>query len=139
MRANPGILKLFVLMVAVAVTLLIQSCAQFVVEVGHGVYTIIIRRPVPIKSEAAFERLLEHLKKPGVEYHFHLVRKDGTFKDYDFISPVKITTDRVITTEVAQSLPEDGLTPIGSSVTHRARFTNAADVGKVLAEIKSND
>jgi hypothetical protein len=139
MKTSPGILKVFVPMVAIAVMLLNQSCCQFALTIGHGVYGIIIRRPVPIISEAALAAVLDALKKPGVKYHFHLVRNDGSHRDFDFESSVTIKTDRVIMTELAQNLSKDGLTPIGSSLTHHGSFTRAADVVAILNQVNNTE
>jgi hypothetical protein len=118
---------------------LIQACAQFSLTLEHGVFGLIIRRPVPIKGENQLAKALATLNRPGVKYHFHLVRDDNTFRDFDFDSGVAIKTDRVIMTELAQSLSKDGLTPIGSSLTHHGHFTSAADVATVLSQVKTTN
>jgi hypothetical protein len=139
MKRNPGVSKVYGLMMVIAVALLIQACAQFVVTIEHGVFGLMIRRPVPIKNENALAIVLKKLKKPGVKYHFHLVRENGTSRDFDFDSGVKIKTDRVVMTEVGQSLSKEGLTPIGASLTHHLYASDPGDIAKVLGQIKSTD
>ena len=123
MKNFPGT-RIYVFIATAIITIfLIQACAQFNLTLEHGIFGLEILRPVPIKNEKMLAKALALLRKPGVNDHFHLVRDDYTVRDFDFDSGVAIKTDRVIMTDLAQSLSKNGLTPIGSSLTHRGYFT----------------
>jgi hypothetical protein len=110
MKSFPGTRIYVLIATAIIAIFLIQACAQFDLTLEHGVFGLNIRRPVPIKDENMLAKALAFLKKPGVTYHFHLLRDNGTVRDFDFDSGVAIKTDRVIMTDLAQSLSKNGLT-----------------------------
>jgi hypothetical protein len=136
MKNFPGIVKVSVLTaIAVMVILTIQACTTFDLGINKGIFALIIRWPQQIKSEKAWEKALADLSKPAI-YDFHLIRNDGTSKDYRRGSKMSIKTDRVITTELAKSVSNDEFTPIGSNITHHLYSQDARDIGIVLNEIK---
>jgi len=136
MKNLPGKLKLAALTaIGIVVMLIIQACAPFALKLDHGLFGLIINCPQQIKSVAAFEAALNTLSKSAV-YDFHLVRDNGTHKDYRRGSMLTIKTDRVITTELAKSLSSDEFTAIGSSITHHVYSPNATDISIVLNQIK---
>jgi hypothetical protein len=134
MKNFPGIVKVSVLTaIAVMVILTIQACCMF--EIDNGMFALIIRWPQQIKSETAFTAALTHVSKSAI-YEFHLVRNDGKSKDFRRGSKVSIKTDRVITTELAKSLSNDELTPIGSNITHHLYSPDAQDIALILNALK---
>lgn len=135
-RNFPGIRKIFLPLVAIAVTFLIQACAQFAFNLERGVFGLLIRYPVPIKSEDKLTETLGNLRKPGVRYFFHYVRKDHSFRNYFWPGAPGLKTDRVVMTELGRSRSEEKLTPIGSSLTHHIYATLPEDIGTVLKEVK---
>jgi hypothetical protein len=136
MKNLPGKLKLAALtVIGVVLILIIQACAPFILKVDDGLFALIIKCPQQIKSVAAFEAALNTLSKSAI-YDIHLVRDDGTSKDYRRGSRLTIKTDRVITTELAKSLSSDEFTAIGSSITHHVYSPNATDISIVLNQIK---
>jgi hypothetical protein len=138
MKNLPGKLKLVVLTaIGVVVMLVIQACAPFILNVDHGIFALTIKCPQQIKGVAAFEEALNTLSKSAI-YDIHLVRDDGTSKDYRRGSRLTIKTDRVITTELAKSLSTDEFTAIGSSITYHVYSPNATDISIVLNQIKKS-
>jgi hypothetical protein len=136
MKNLPGKLKLVALTaIGVVVILVSQACAPFILNVDHGIFALIIKCRQQIRSEAAFEAALNTLSKSAI-YDIHLVRDDGTSKDYRRGSRLTIKTDRVITTELAKSLSSDEFTAIGSSITYHVYSPNATDIAIVLNQIK---
>jgi hypothetical protein len=137
MKNLPGKLNLAVLTaIGVVVMLVIQACAPFILNVDHGIFALIIKCPQQIKGEKAFEKALTKLDTRAV-YDFHLVRKDGSFRDFRQGSRLTIKTDRVITTELAKSLSSEEFTAIGSSLTHHVYSPDAKDISIVLDQIKN--
>ena len=123
-----------------AVAFFIQACAsQFGLSLEHGVFALIIRSPVPIVDEKLLGKVLENLKKPNISYEFHLVRDNGSFRDFRWGVLPKIATNNVVMIEVARISTADGLTPIGSSLTHRLYTTDPDDIAKVLGQVKPSD
>ena len=135
MKKVPGIWKAFG---SIIIILIIQACAPLSLEIVPGAYRLVISVPQQLKNgETAFAKALEVLKKhPGVSYDFHLVRNDGTTRDFKHESKITIKTDRVITTELAKSLSQGEYTPIGSSVTHHLYTPQATDIAIVLDQIQ---
>lgn len=136
MKNLPGKLKLVALAaIGVVVMLIIQACAPFILKVDHGVFALLIKYPQQIKGEKAFKDALDSLSKSAI-YEFHLVRPDGSSRDFRHGSRLSIKTDRVITTELAKSLSSDEFTAIGSSLTYHLYSPNATDLSIVLNQIK---
>ena len=136
MKNLPGKLKLAALTaIGVVVMLFIQACAPFILKVDDGIFALIIKCRQQIKDEKAFKAALNTLSESAV-YEIHLVRDNGTSKDYHRGSKLTIKTDRVITTELAKSLSSDEFTAIGSSITYHVHSPNATDIAIVLNQIK---
>ena len=138
MRKVPRIWIAFGSVAAITIILTIQACAPLSLEIVPGAYRLVISVPQQLKNgETAFANALKGLKHAGVSYDFHLVRNDGTTRDFHYKSDVTIKTDRVITTELAKSLSQGEFTPIGSSVTHHLNSPVAADIATVLNQIQN--
>ena len=140
MKIFPRTKILILIATGILAIFIIQACAPFI-DIGHGRFGLVIKFPVRIMSRQSFEHALAIVQKhPGVSYHFELVLDNGThLPPYDHESKVAINTDRVFVTELAQSLSKDGLTPIGSSLTHHLYSPNATDIATVLNAIGSQD
>jgi hypothetical protein len=138
MRRVPRIWRAFGLIAAITIILTIQACAPLSLEIVPGAYRLVISFPQQLKhGESAFANALKGLNHHrGVSYDFHLVRNDGTTRDFHHQSKIAIKTDRVITTELARSLSQGEFTPIGSSITHHLNSPQAADIATVLDQIK---
>ena len=137
MRRVPRIWKAFGSMAAITIVVIIQACAPLSLEIVPGADRLVVSVPQQLKKgETAFANALKGLKHPGVSYDFHLVRNDGTTRDFHYQSKIAIKTDRVITTELAKSLSQGEFTPIGSSITHHLNSPQAADIATVLDQIK---
>jgi hypothetical protein len=121
--------------IGTVVILTIQACAPLIVKAEHGIFALIIKCPQQIESERKFVAALKHLSTSAI-YDFHLVRKNGSFRDIRHGSTLTIKTDRVITTELTQSLSNDEFTAIGSSITHHLYSPKAKDISIVLNQIK---
>ena len=125
---------------AIAIILIIQACAPLSLEiVPPGLYRLVVSAPQQLAyGETAFAKALKSIQRPNVSYDFHLVRNDGTTRDFRYESKSKmgIKTDRVITTELAKSLSQGEYTPIGSSFTHYLNSPQAADIAVVLGQIQ---
>jgi hypothetical protein len=135
MKRVPGIWKVFGSMAAI--TIILQACAPLSLEIVPGAYRLVISFRQQIKNETAFANALKGLNHhKGVSYDFHLVRNNGTTRDFHHESKIAIKTDRVITTELAKSLSQGEFTPIGSSITHHLNSPQAADIATVLDQIQ---
>jgi hypothetical protein len=122
-----GILAIFI----------IQACAPFL-DIGHGRFGLVIKCPVRVISRKALEDALKVVRNRGVaSYHFELVLDNGDHvPPYDYQPKgVAIKTDKVFVTELAQSQSKDGLTAIGSSLSHHLYSPRAADIAAVLGAI----
>jgi hypothetical protein len=137
MKRVPGIWKAFGPMAAIIIILTIQACAPLSLEIVPGAYRLVISFPQQLANgEKAFANALKSIQHSGVSYDFHLVRNDGTTRDFHYKSDVAIKTDRVITTELAKSLSQGEYTPIGSSITHHLNTPQATDIATVLNQIQ---
>jgi hypothetical protein len=124
-------------MAAIIIILTIQACAPLSLEIVPGAYRLVISFPQQLaKGETAFAKALKSIEHSGVSYDFHLVRNDGTTRDFHYQSKIAIKTDRVITTELAKSLSQGEFTPIGSSITHHLNSPKAADIATILDQIQ---
>ena len=107
MRRLPRIWKAFGSVAAITIILTIQACAPLSLEIVPGAYRLVISFPQQLANgETAFAKALKSIQHSGVSYDFHLVRNDGTTKDFHYQSKIAIKTDRVITTELAKSLSQ---------------------------------
>lgn len=136
MKTLPRTKVLFTIATAVLAVFVIQACAPFI-DIGHGKFGLVIKCPVPILSQKALEKALRMVRHNGVSYHFHLALDNAQSKDYDYGPKIAIKTDKVVVTELAQSLSKDGLTPIGSSLSHHLYSTDPSDIATVLNAINS--
>src|SRR5205823_3003951 len=102
MRRVPRIWKAFGSMAAITIVVIIQACAPLSLEIIPGAYRLVVSFPQQLKhGETAFANALQGLNHhPGVSYDFHLVRNNGTTRDFHHPSNIAIKTDRVITTEL---------------------------------------
>jgi hypothetical protein len=134
MKDVPGTLKMVVVMSLVTLAFLaIQACAPFI-QTGHGALGLIIIFPQKIVSEKGLASALKSINRTAT-YHIHLVRNDGTTRDFDNKAKIPIKTERVTTTELRKSLSSDDLTAIGSSITHHVYTQKASDIAVVLDQI----
>ncbi len=120
----------------ILVVFIIQACAPFI-DIGHGKFGLVIKSPVPIVSQKALEKALAMVRHHGVRYQFHLVLDNAEPQDYNYGPKMAIKTDQVVVTELAQSLSKDGLTPIGSSLSHHLYSVDPTDIATVLNAINN--
>jgi hypothetical protein len=124
--------------IAVGIVLALQACAPFI-DLSKGRFGLVIKFPHEILGQASFVEALKKVQHQGVSYEFHLVTDKGQHSDYEYGPKVTLKTDNVTVTELAQSLRKDGLTPIGSSLTHHIYSADAADIGIILGQIKPSE
>jgi hypothetical protein len=137
MKNFPGIVKVSGLIaMAIVVILIAQACCPFNFGIKNGIlFGLLIKYPQQIVSEAKFAAAVGNLSAAAI-YDIHLVRDDGTFRDFRRGSKMSIKTDRVITTELAKSVSNDEFTPIGSSISHHLYSPDPKDIAIVLNQIE---
>jgi hypothetical protein len=98
-------------------------------------FVLHITKSHEVKNETQFKKVLEHLGKSAI-YKIDMVHNDGTTEHLSRESKLSLKTDKVTTSEVAQSGSDGEFTAIGIHVTQQVASNDTADITAVLNALK---
>lgn len=96
-------------------------------------FVLKIKKTHEVKDETAFGNALQAIKRNGAIYTVHMVHSNNKADD---LTQLDLTTDKVTTSELAQSAATGEYTAIGSNVTQRIASENLADMQTILSQLK---